>query len=59
MHEGTMTKGLVIYIKYFVKYYLRKMLLRIMFTEKNGNVTNDNSMEMVYLTQFGKEDEEK
>lgn len=30
-----------------------------MFTEQNGNVTSDSSMEMVYLTQFEKEDEEK
>lgn len=28
-----------------------------MFTEQNGNVTNGNSIERIYLTQFVKESE--
>lgn len=28
-----------------------------MFTEQNGNVTNGNSIERIYLTQFVKENE--
>lgn len=33
---------------------LKENTIRIMVTERNGNVTN-NSIDMIYLTQFGKE----